>query len=144
MSTLFDTAREGFLKGEIVWRVDGSVIKASLVRGYTFSSTHRYLSEVIGAGGVIVATETLSSLTNANGVADAADAVWEAVPEGPAIQSVVIYQASAVAGGVDLPAASQRLIAHVDRGSGLTLSILPNGQDITGRWSPGSDRIFRI
>lgn len=144
MSTLYDPAREGFLKGEIVWKVDGSVIKASLVRGYTFSVTHRYMSEVIGAGGVIVATETLGSLTNTNGVADAADAVWEAVPEGPAIPSVVIYQASAVTGGVDLAAASQRLIAHVDRGSGVTLSILPNGQDITGRWSPGSDRIFRI
>lgn len=144
MSTLFDPAREGFLKGEIVWKVDGSVIKASLVRGYTFSVTHKFLSQVIGAGGVIVATETLNSLTNANGVADAADAVWEGVPEGAPINSVVIYQASAVTGGVDVPAAEQRLIAHIDRGSGVSLSILPNGQDITGRFSPGSDRIFRI
>src|SRR5688500_17735692 len=143
MSTLYDPAREGFLKGEIVWKVDGSIIKAALVRGYTFSVTHRYLSEVIGAGGTIVATETLGSLTNANGVADAADAVWEAVPEGPAITSAVIYQASAVTGGVDLPAASQRLIAHVDRGSGRTLSILPTGQEVAGRWSPGSARAFR-
>ena len=145
MSTLYTTAREGFLKGEIVWRVDGSVIKAALVRGYTFSATHRYLSEVIGAGAEIVATETLGSLTNTDGVADAADAVWEGVPEGPPITGVVIYQASAVTGGADLPAAQQRVIAHVSRrAGGVTLSIPPNGQDITGRWSPGSDRIFRI
>jgi hypothetical protein len=145
MATLYDTAREGFLRGEIVWKVDGSVIKASLVRGYTFSTTHRYLSEVIGAGGVIVATETLSSLTNTLGVADAADAEWEGVPEGDPIPSVVIYQASAVTGGVDLPAAQQRLIAHVSRRvGGVALAIIPNGQLITGRWSPGSDRIFRF
>ena len=45
----------------------------------------------------------------------------------------------------DLPAAQQRLIAHVSRKvGGVTLSIITNGQDVTGRWSPGSDRIFRF
>jgi len=144
MSNLYDSAREGFLAGEIVWKTDGSVIKAALVRGYTFSVAHKFMSDVASAGGTVVATETLNSLTNTGGVADAADAVWEAVPEGTVMNHVIIYQASAVTGGSDLPASQQRLIACVDRAAGAPLQILPNGQDITGRWSPGADRIFRI
>lgn len=142
MSTLYDKAREGFLAGDIVWKVDGSVIKVALVRGYTFSVTHQFLSEVIGAGGTIVGTGTLGSLANANGVADAANVVVSGVPEGAAIPHLVIYQASAVTGGSDLPSSQQRLIVWEDRGSGIP--IIPNGQDITIDWSPGADRIFRL
>lgn len=143
MSNIFDKAREGFLAGEIVWKAtSGSVIKASLVRGYTFSVSHKFVSEVISAGGTLVATETLNSMTNVNGVMDAADAVFEAVPEGDAIPHLIIYQASAVGGGSDVAAAQQRLIVFLDRGSGLPA--LPNGQDLTVTWSPGSDRIARF
>lgn len=143
MSALYDYAREGYLAGEIVWKpTGGSVIKASLVRGYTYSSTHKFVSEVIGAGGTVVATETLGSLTNALGVMDAADGVWEAVPEGAAIPHVVIYQASAVVGGSDLPAAQQRLIFFIDRAAGLPA--VPNGENVNVSWSPGADRIGRI
>lgn len=143
MSNIYDKAREGLVSGEIVWKpTGGSVIKASLVRGYTFSVGHKFVSEVIGAGGTLVATDTLNSLTNTNGVLDAADAVFETVAEGAAIPYIVIYQASAVTGGSDLAASMQRLIAFLDRGSGLP--VLPNGQDITISWSPGSDRIARF
>lgn len=142
MSTVYDEAREGFLNGDIVWEVDGSVIKVALVRGYTFSVSHKFLSEVVGAGGTIVGTGTLGSLSNDNGVADAADVVVSGVPEGAPIPHLVIYQASAVTGGSDLPSSQQRLIAWLDRGSGIP--IIPNGQDITITWSPGSDRILRF
>lgn len=146
MSNLYDSARSGFLAGEIQWRVGGPTIKASLVRGYTFSVAHKFVSDVIGSGGTLVATETLNSLTNVAGVARAANAVWEAVPEGPpenpAIPHIVIYQASAVTGGVDVAPSLQRLISFIDRGAGLPA--LPNGQNITATWSPGADRIFRI
>lgn len=143
MSNLYDNARAGFLAGEIVWKATGgSVIKASLVRGYTFNVSHKFVSEVVGAGGTLVATETLSSLTNTGGVADAADGVFEAVPEGAQIPHIVIYQASAVTGGADVPTSQQRLIVFLDRGSGLP--ILPNGQNVNLNFSPGADRIFRI
>jgi hypothetical protein len=142
MPTLYDSAREGLLKGEIVWKEGGSVIKAVLLRGYAFSASHKFLSDVIGAGGTVVATQTLNSLTNANGVAGAANTTWPAVPEGPPIPYCVIYQASAVTGGADLPASQQRVIVYEDKGPGLPIP--PNGQDVTGSWSPGSDRIFRI
>lgn len=143
MSNLYDNARQGFLAGEIVWKATGgSVIKAALVRGYTFNVSHKFFSEVAGAGGTVVATATLGSLTNTNGVADAADTVWPAVPEGAAIPHVIIYQASAVTGGSDVAASAQRLIALIDSAPGLP--ILPNGQDVTSSWSPGADRIFRL
>jgi hypothetical protein len=143
MSNLYDKAREGLLAGEIVWKATGgSVIKAALVRGYTFNVSHKFLSEVIGAGGTIVATATLGSLTNTNGVADAADTVWTAVPEGAGIPHCIIYQASAVGGGADVAASAQRLITLIDSGPGLPL--LPNGENVTSSWSPGADRIFRL
>jgi hypothetical protein len=145
MNTLYTPAREGFLAGEIVWKEGGSVIKAALVRGYTFSIGHKFVSDVTGNGGTIVATETLNSLANADGVADAADAVWESVSEGAAIPHCIIYQASAVTGGADVAASSQRLIVFVDRGPGITTNtLIPNGQNVTSQWSPGADRIFRI
>ena len=142
MSNLYDSARAGLLAGEIVWKSGGSVIKASLVRGYTFSVTHKFVSDVVSAGGTLVATETLGSLTNAAGVADAADGVFEAVAEGPVIPHIVVYQASAVTGGADVPASEQRLIVFIDRGSGVPA--IPNGEDIDLNWAPGADRIFRI
>jgi hypothetical protein len=142
MSALYDSAREGLLAGEIAWRTGGPTIKAHLVRGYTFSVAHRFLSDVTAANGVIVASEVLGSLTNVAGVADAADGVWENVPEGDLIPYVVIAQASAVTGGADVPATQQRLIAFIDRADGLPA--LPNGENVNVFWSAGADRIFRI
>lgn len=47
-NALFDPGREGFLAGEIDW--DTATIKAALVHGYTFSASHKFVSEVTGAG----------------------------------------------------------------------------------------------
>lgn len=142
MSAIYDKAREGFVANEITWKAGGSVLKASLVRGYTYSVGHKFLSEVIGAGGSVVATATLANPTNVNGVLDADDCVWSAVPAGAAIPYIVIYQASAVTGGADLPAAQQRVIIFIDRGP--NIPVIPNGQNITSQWSPGADKIARL
>src|ERR1041384_5819836 len=53
-NALFDPGREGFLAGEIDW--DTAVIKMALVRGYTFSAAHKFVSDVTGAGGTLVVT----------------------------------------------------------------------------------------
>ena len=143
MSAIYPTAKEGFLAGEIVWKpTGGSVIKAALVRGYTYSNAHKFVSDVIGAGGTLVQSETLGSLTNTLGVMDAADGVWEAVAEGATIPHVVIYQASAVTGGSDLAASQQRLIFWIDKAAGLPA--VPNGENVNVSWSPGADRIGAI
>ena len=49
MSALYPAARQGFLTGAI--DADTAVIKAALVRGYTYGACHVYMSNVTGAGG---------------------------------------------------------------------------------------------
>lgn len=140
-NALFDPGREGFLAGEIDW--DTAVIKCALVRGYTFDAADKFVSEVTGAGGTLVATSAgLSSKTVTNGVADAADVTFSAVAAGAAITSVIFFQASAVGGGADVAAAAQRLIAFFDTMTGLPVT--PNGGDITIQFDAGANKIFKL
>lgn len=138
---MFATGREGFLAAEIDW--DGAVIKAALVRGYTFNAAHRYVSDVTGSGGTLVATSAaLTSKTATNGVADAADITFAAVPAGAAIPAIIIFQASAVTGGADVAATAQRLICLIDTGTGLPVT--PNGQAVNLQFDSGANRIFML
>lgn len=140
-SALFDPGREGFLDATIDW--DTAVIKAALVRGYTFSAAHKFVSEVTGAGGTLVATSAaLGTKTVTNGVADAADVTFSAVASGAAVTSIIIFQSSAVTGGSDVAASAQRLIAFIDTGTGLPVT--PNGGDIAVAWDNGSNKIFKL
>lgn len=137
---LFPDGREGFLDGSIDW--DTATIKASLLRGYSFNSSHRFVSDVTGAGGVLVATQTLGTKTVTDGVADAGDITFPAVAPGSSIPHLFIYQASAPGGGVDVDPTSQRAIALIDTATGLP--VIPNGGDVNVVWSNGADRIFRL
>ena len=140
-NALFDPGREGFLAGEIDW--DTATIKAALVRGYTFSASHKFVSEVTGAGGTLVATSAaMTSKTVAAGVADAADVTFTAVAAGAAITGILVFQSSAATGGADVAATAQRLIAWIDTGTGLPVT--PNGGDITIRWDNAANRIFKL
>jgi len=118
---LFNPGREGFLAGEIDW--DTAVIKVALVRGYTFDATDKFVSEVTAAGGTLVATSSaLGSKSLTDGVADAADVTFTSVAAGSAITGIIIFQASAVTGGADVAASSQRLIAWLDGNQLITLA----------------------
>lgn len=141
-NALYDLGREGFLSGEIDW--DTAVIKAALVRGYTPNlTTHKFVSDVTGAGGTLVSTSSaLTSKTVTAGVGDAADPVFSAVAAGAAIQHLLIFQSSAVGGGGDVAASAQRVIVLIDTATGLPVT--PNGGDITVVFSSGADRIFRL
>lgn len=118
---LFNPGREGFLASEIDW--DTAVIKVALVRGYTFDATDKFVSEVTAAGGTLVATSSaLGSKSLTDGVADAADVTFTSVAAGSAITGIIIFQASAVTGGADVAASSQRLIAWLDGNQLITLA----------------------
>lgn len=141
-NALYDTGREGFLAGEIDWNT--AVIKAALVRSYTPNlTTHKFVSDVTGAGGVLVQSQTLTSPTVTAGVADAADVTFTSI-SGAAIPYVLIYQASAVTGGADLATTAQRVIALIDTTTGVTLPITPNGGDIIITWDNGANKIFKL
>jgi hypothetical protein len=139
-NAMFDPGREGFLRGEIRW--DGiAVIKAALVRGYTYAAGSKFVSDL--AGGTIVATSgALAGLSSTSGVADANDVTWAAVPAGAAIQAIVLFQSSAVGGGADVAATAQRLITFFDAYTGLPVT--PNGGDISVAWDNSANRIFKL
>lgn len=143
-NALYELGREGFLAGEIDW--DTAVIKAALVRGYTPNlTTHKFVSDVTGAGGTLVSTSSaLTSKTITLGIADAADVTFATVAAGAAIQHVLVFQSSAVTGGADVAATAQRLICLIDTTTGVVLPVTPNGGDIIVAWDNGANKIFKL
>lgn len=128
---LYDKGREGFLDGSIDW--DSNNIKCALVTsGYTANlATHDFLDDVTN---IQATSGNLASKTVTAGVADAADVTFTAV-SGSACNAIVIYQDTGVA-------ATSRLIAYIDSGTGLPVT--PNGGDITIQWDSGANRIFKL
>ena len=126
---LFPKGREGFLAGEIDW--DTATIKVALVDGYTFDATDKFMSDVLGT--IVATSPALTAKTVIDGVADAADVTFTAVPTGPAVEHLIVFQSSAVTGGADVANTAQRVIASIDTGTGLPVT--PNGGDITIAWS---------
>lgn len=140
-NALFDPGREGFLAGEIDW--DTAVIKVALVRSYTFSAAHKFVSDVTTASGVLhVTSSALSSKTVTSGIADAADVVFTTVASNASAHSILVFQSSAVTGGSDVAATAQRLIAWIDTGT--NIPVTPNGGDITIAWDNTTNKIFKL
>jgi hypothetical protein len=138
-NTVFNTAREGFLSGEIDW--DTAVIKAALVRGYTVAASHKFVSDVTGASGVLAATSAaLTSKTVTSGTADAADVTFTAPAANGSNHSILVFQSSAVTGGADVAATAQRVICWLDTGTLLPITL--NGGDVTVAWNASG--IFTI
>jgi len=140
-NAVFPKAKEGFLDGSI--DLDTAVIKVALVRGYTYSSSHEFVSDVTGAGATLHATSSgLSSKDVTNGVFDADDVTFTTPSTNASQHSLLIFQSSAVGGGSDVASSSQRVIAWIDTGTGVP--IVPAGGDITVVWDSGSNKIFSL
>lgn len=139
-NALYSTAAEGFIDGSI--DLDTAVIKASFVRGYTYSASHRFVSDVTGAGGAVNGTSAaLGSKTVTNGVFDAADTTItttaSAVDHG-----ILLFQSSAVTGGADVAASAQRVIAWYDTGT--SLPIQPGTGSTPVTWDNGTNKILKV
>lgn len=131
-NTVYTPAREGHLAGEIDF--DTAVIKAALVRGYTVTASHKFVSDVTTASGVLAATSAaLASKTVTGGTADAADITFTAPTANASGHGVLVFQASAVTGGADVAATAQRVIAYFDTGTNLPITL--NGGDVTVAWN---------
>ena len=140
-NALFGPGREGFLDGTIDY--DTAVIKVSPIRAYTFSSTHKFVSDVTTAGGVLHGTAaTLGSKTVTNGTADAADVTFTALAANATSHYLLVYQASAVTGGADVAASAQRVICYIDTGT--NIPFVPNGGDVVVAWDNGANKIFTL
>jgi hypothetical protein len=139
-NAVYAPALEGFLSGAI--DLDTAVIKCAFVRGYTYSSAHTFVSDVTGAGGTLNGTSAaLGSKTLTNGVLDAPDTTITTVASAND-HDLILFQASAVTGGADVAASSQRLIAYFDTGD--DLPVQPATGDTPVTWDSGTNRIFKL
>lgn len=133
-NVLYPKAKEDFLAGNL--NLSSNTITIALVDTdvYTFSSTHEDRADIPNSA--VVATANLQSKTITSGVFDADDASFTSV-SGANCEALIIYHTDIQGGNT-----TSRLIAYVDSASGLP--ILPNGGDITVRFSSGANKIFAL
>ncbi len=133
-NALYTKGRQAFLDGGVSWSSD--TIKVSLVSsGYTPNlSTHQYVSDVTGAGGTLVATQTLGSKTSTGGTANAANVTFPSVT-GAVCNYLLLYK------DTGSPSTSP-LIALID--SAVNLPVTPVGSNINISWDTGTYKIFEL
>lgn len=143
-NAMYDKGRQKFLSGDLDW--DAHTIKSFLVDSATYTpnlATHEFLDSIPtsarkgNAGGTARAdAPTLGTKTVTDGVADAADITFTAVPTGAALEYIAIFRDDGVAD------TSSPLIALIDTATGLPVT--PGGGDITVAWSDGANKIFKL
>jgi hypothetical protein len=131
---LYPKAKEDFLAGNL--NLSSNTITLALVDTdiYTFSVSHEDRADIPNSA--VVAEATLASKTITSGVFDASDATFTTV-SGANCEALVLYHTDTQGGNT-----SSRLIAYIDTATGLP--ILPNGGDITVRFSSGASKIFAL
>jgi hypothetical protein len=139
-NAIFTAFVKGILNAE--YDLDTASIKCSLVRGYTFSAAHATVADVTGAGGTLNGTSAaLASPSVTGGVFDANDTTISATANATD-HGLLIYQASAAGGGADVAAASQKLIAYYDTGTGLPIQ--PGTGTVTVTFDNGTNKILKV
>ena len=133
-NTLYDKARERFLRGQINWDTD--TVKVCLVDKNVYTpnfTTHEYLSDVSGSA-VIAPGVTLTAKSSTSGAADANDVTFSAV-SGAESEALILYKDTG-------DPATSPLIALIDSATGLPIT--PNGGDIIVVWDNGANKIFKL
>lgn len=132
-NTLYDSARQQFLEGNIDWIND--TIKCCIVTSaYTLNaSLHAHYQDLGGA--VINSPVTLTSKATTGGAADAQDVVFPAVGAGTVVDAIVIYK------DTGSPSTSP-LLAYLGNATGLPIT--GNGGDIIIVWDNGVNKVFRV
>ena len=143
---LFDYGRNLFARGEINWKQSGgSTIRAFMIdlTYYTADlANHQFLSDIPvtarkgNSGGSARADAPQLVLQNpVRGVCDALDIVFTGLPAGIILGAVLLFKD----GGSDN---ASPLIFWQDTTTGIPLTT--NGADITGEWSNGPNKIFKL
>ena len=140
-NALFATAAQGFIDGSI--DLDTATIKAALVRGYTFSSSHTFMSDITGAGGTLNGTaQQITGVSVTNGVFNGSSPTTISTTASASNHVIIIFQSSAVTGGADVAASAQRVIAYIDTGTGLPAQ--PGTGSTPINWDTGTNKIFKV
>ena len=132
-NALYAKGKEKFLTGAI--NLSSDTIKVRLVKN-TYAQnlgTDEFISSVTKITGTTDQTLTGKSVTD--GVFDAADPTFTAVPSGETSEGVVIYKDTGVEG-------TSPVIAYIDTITGFPLAT--NGGDITVQWDNGAYKIFSL
>jgi len=131
---LYPKAKEDFLAGNL--NLSSNTVTIALIDTdvYTFSSAHEDRADIPNSA--VVSTSALANKAITNGVFDADDATFSSV-SGANCEALILYHTDAEGGN-----ATSRLIAYIDTATGLP--ILPNGGDITVRFSSGASKIFAL
>lgn len=136
----YDPFNEGILDGTI--NLSTGVIKVALVRSYTYSAAHKFVSDVTGAGGVLNGTSAaLTTKTVSGGVFDADDTSISATASATN-HGLLLFQSSAAAGGADVAATAQRVIAYYDTGTGLPIQ--PGTGTVAVTWPASNPKILKV
>lgn len=139
-NAVYDTFKEGLLNA--AYDLNTATVKCALVRGYTFSASHAFVSDVTGAGGTLNGTSAaLANPTITNGVFDADDTSIT-TSANASNHGLLVFQSSAVGGGADVAASAQRVIAYYDTGTGLPIQ--PGTGTVTVTFDSGSNKILRL
>jgi hypothetical protein len=136
---LFTKAKQALLGGEL--NLSSNVVTIALVDTdvYTFSASHEFRSNVPNTS--VVATANLTSKTITDGIFDAADVEFPFVT-GANCEALILYHNTGDAENDGTRQADSRLVAYIDTATGLP--VLPNGGNITVKFSDGASKIFAI
>jgi len=136
---LYTKAKQSLLGGEL--NLSSNVVTIALIDTdvYTFSASHQYRSSVRNTA--VVATANLTSKTITDGVFDAADAEFAFVT-GANCEALILYHNTGDAENDGARQADSNLVAYIDTATGLP--ILPNGGNITVKFSDGASKIFAL
>ena len=136
---LYPKAKEDFLAGNL--NLSSNTVTIALIDTdvYTFSSSHEDRADIQNTA--VISTTDLASKTITSGVFDAADATFTSVT-GANAEALILYHNTGDAENDGTDQSTSRLIAYIDTATGLP--ILPNGGDITVRFSSGASKIFAL
>ena len=132
-NALYAKGKEKMLTGSVNFLSD--TIKVALVENdYVQNLTFDEFYTAISAS-VLGTPQTLASKTVTNGVFDAADVTFAAIPLGSTTEGVVIYKDTG-------DNATSPLLAYIDTITGFPVAT--NGSDITVQWDNGAFKIFSL
>lgn len=136
---LYTKAKQSLLGGEL--NLSSNVVTIALIDTdvYTFSASHQFRSSVPNTA--VVATANLASKSITDGVFDAADVEFPFVT-GANCEALILYHNTGNAEADGSRQADSNLVAYIDTATGLP--ILPNGGNITVKFSDGASKIFAL
>ncbi len=133
-NALYDEGRRAFLGGELDWL--GTAMRVILVDAADYTkdlALHDFLDDVPG-GAREEESSDLTSKSEDDGIADAADVTFSSATGDPCEQIVGSEET-----GTD---GTSQLIFNIDTATGLPVTL--NGGDVTVTWDDGANKIFKL